>query len=61
MRMSVRCGGPPITVLMVLAGGGHRPGLPGSLRVVPGWGLAVKLSLAGPSSSGLGLCALRWF
>ena len=32
----------------------------GSLRVVPVWGPAMGLSLAGPSGVGLGLRALRW-
>ena len=32
----------------------------GSLCILPIWGRAVGLSLAGPSSVDLGLCALRW-
>ena len=32
----------------------------GWIRVVPVWGPAMGLSLAGPSGAGLGLRALRW-
>ena len=33
----------------------------GSLRIVPIWGPAMGMSLAGPSSFSRGLCALLWF
>ena len=50
------------TGLIVLAAGPCRgKGALGALRVVPVWGPAMGSSLAGPSSSGLGLRALRWF
>ena len=53
-------GGRPRTGLIVPAAGPRRGGALGWLRVVPVWGPAMGLSLAGASGVGLGLHALRW-
>ena len=53
-------GGRPRTGLIVPPLAPAVAGALGSLRVVPVWGRAMGLSLAGPSGVGLGLRVLRW-
>ena len=58
-EVHVKAGGEPGSLSLPLAPAEARA--LGALRVVPVWGPAMGSSLAGPSSSGLGLRALRWF
>ena len=53
-------GGRPRTGVFVPAAGPRRGSGSGLAPVVPVWGPAMGLSLAGPSGVGLGLRALRW-